>query len=387
MAEPVGVPYCFTLMLSLTPPPLTVMVAVRSDVEGLAAALTLTVPSPEPEAGETVNQVALLRTVQLVLELTENVSSSPPDTKKSEFEDTLKGPLDCVTLIFALKLPPLMVMVAVRSHAEELAAALTLTVPLPLPEAGETVNQLASLLTVQLALNWIVNVCSLTSDEKLSEFVDTLKGLLACVTLMVRVMPSPLTVTVAVRSDVKELIEDETVIVLSPEPEVGETESHDSLLLTFQRVLEVMENDFCSLEYEKLNDSSDTFREGSNSPCVMLIVCVIPSPLTVIVAVRWNLTAFSIAVIVTVPLPEPECVENSSQPSASSSQLTVQLVLDVTVNDASPPENGKASESGDTSNVGEGSDFSHPVIHVIPRKTSPMNPDRVIHHEVVFELL
>ena len=57
-------------VFELTPLPLTVTVALRELVDELAlVAVTVTVLSPEPLVGETVNQLALSDTVQLTLEL------------------------------------------------------------------------------------------------------------------------------------------------------------------------------------------------------------------------------------------------------------------------------------------------------------------------------
>jgi hypothetical protein len=60
------------LTVCVNPPPETVIVAVRSLVDGLAEAVTFTVPSLTPEAGETVAQDSELVTVQFVLEETVN---------------------------------------------------------------------------------------------------------------------------------------------------------------------------------------------------------------------------------------------------------------------------------------------------------------------------
>ena len=64
------------------------MVAVREAVEVLAEAVTVTVPSLFPEAGDTVNHDALLPTAQLVLDEMEKVRSPPSATKSNEEVDT-----------------------------------------------------------------------------------------------------------------------------------------------------------------------------------------------------------------------------------------------------------------------------------------------------------
>jgi hypothetical protein len=60
------------LTVCVIPPPETVIVAVRWPVDAFAEAVTVTVPSLVPEAGETVAQDSELTAVQPVLEETEN---------------------------------------------------------------------------------------------------------------------------------------------------------------------------------------------------------------------------------------------------------------------------------------------------------------------------
>ena len=97
-------PGCVTLMVwEVTPAPLTVIVAVRCVVPVLAAALTVIVPLLVPVAGETVNHVSLLPTVQFVFEVMSNVMFSVVEVKLSEVADIVKLGLsaspDCVTLM------------------------------------------------------------------------------------------------------------------------------------------------------------------------------------------------------------------------------------------------------------------------------------------------
>ena len=78
---------------------------------------------------------------------------------------------------------------------------------------------------------------------------------------MVRVVPPPLTVMIAVRCEVDE--EAVTLIVPLFEPEVGEIVSQDeSSLLTVQLVFEVIVNVFDSALFEKLNKDSETDKDG-----------------------------------------------------------------------------------------------------------------------------
>jgi hypothetical protein len=69
--------------------------------------------------------------------------------------------------------PPLTVTVAVRRLVVVLAAAVTLTVPLLLPEVGETVSHETSLSTVQLTLEVTVTGLGSPAAVKSSVAVDT----------------------------------------------------------------------------------------------------------------------------------------------------------------------------------------------------------------------
>ena len=68
---------------------------------------------------------------------------------------------------------PLTVIVAVLVVASLLVAAVTVITPSLLPEAGDIVIQLTSLLTVQLILDVIVNVFTSRSAVKLSKECET----------------------------------------------------------------------------------------------------------------------------------------------------------------------------------------------------------------------
>ena len=75
-------------MVGEIPPPLTVIVAVRWEVNEFAEAVTVTVLSLESEAGEIVSQDdGLLFTFQLVFEVIVNVFCSPEDKKLSDEGD------------------------------------------------------------------------------------------------------------------------------------------------------------------------------------------------------------------------------------------------------------------------------------------------------------
>ena len=173
-----------------------------------------------------------------------------------------------------------------------------------------------------------------------------------CDTSMVRVMPPPVTVTVAVLELVPVLAAAVTVIVALPEPDDWDTVSQVAdPLLTVQFVLEVMLNVFCSCPEEKLSEVSDTDRAGVGGPaCVTLIFSVFPAPVTVTVPIRSAEALLAAAVTVMVALFEPEDCESVSH--VYDPLLTVQFVLEVTVNVFDSPDSAKFSEVADTDRVG-----------------------------------
>ena len=160
---------------------------------------------------------------------------------------------------------------------------------------------------------------------------------------MVRVNPPPLTVMVAVRTDVDVLAVAVTVTVTatvpSLEPTVGETVSQDSLLEIDQFVLDVMVNGFCSPAVINLNESVETVKEvGISAACVAVMVCsATPDTLllTVIVAVRESVFVLATTVADTVSLFDPDDEETVSH---EASLLTVHLSLEVMENVFCSPE-------------------------------------------------
>ena len=77
-------------MVRVSPAPLTVMVAVRWDIDVLGVAVTVTVLLPEPIVEEAVSQDSIIEIAQLELDVIVNVFCSPAATKLNEFGDTVK---------------------------------------------------------------------------------------------------------------------------------------------------------------------------------------------------------------------------------------------------------------------------------------------------------
>ena len=192
---------CVTFMRLIDPNPLPVTPTIppRVDADGLAAAVRVTVPLFKPEDGVTVSQVRLLLTDQLVFDVTLNVLFSPTATKFSADSDKLKvaaTPACVIAMVCGVNPVPLTVIVAVRGNADGLASAVTVIVPVFVPDDAERVSHVAvPLLTVQFVLDVTVNELFPPAARKLSVAVDTVNDSnLACVTSTVREMPSPVTV-------------------------------------------------------------------------------------------------------------------------------------------------------------------------------------------------
>ena len=345
--------------------PLMVRVAVREVAPVLAEAVTFTVPSLEPDDGETVShEASLLPTVQLVLEAIVNDCCSPAAEKSIEVVEMYRAGVSvaatcCVMLTVRDDTPdPLTVTVAVREEAPVLAAAVMVTVPLFEPLAGETVSHEASLPTSQLVFELMLNDCCSPAAEKSRDVTDTVRAGVAaaasCVMLIVfDDTPVPLTTTVVVLWVAPVLTAAVNLTVPSLAPDDGETVSHEALLRTFQLMLALTVRDCCSPAELKLNGAVDTSNDGVNASCVMLTVLdPAPRPITVTVAVRDAAPVLAAAVTVTAPLPEPSTGETVSH--AGSLLLTIQLVLDVISNGCCPADDIKRREAVDT--VSDGMD-------------------------------
>ena len=145
------------------PPPLTVSVADRWVDDELLEAVTVIVPLEESEDGEMVShdsEPELLLTFQLTFDVTVTGFDSPEWIKLKEDGETSKLGAFCVTLIVCGITPGRLlstVMVADRSDDDVLVAAVTVIVPLFVPDDGDTVSHEALLLTDQLILDEIVN--------------------------------------------------------------------------------------------------------------------------------------------------------------------------------------------------------------------------------------
>jgi hypothetical protein len=197
-----GGPACITVTVRDTPPPVTVIVAVREEVDVLAWAVTVIVALLVLAHNDTDNQDALpLSIVQVELAEMVKVLCPPAYAKSSSVGETDRAVPACVTEMVRVIPPPLMVIVAVRWDTAVLAAAVMVIVALLEPVVVDSVSQEASpLLTVQLVLEVMVNVRGSPADEKFSDVVEMVRvAEPVCVTVMFRMILPPLMVIVAVR--------------------------------------------------------------------------------------------------------------------------------------------------------------------------------------------
>ena len=243
-------PCCVTATVREFPPPLTVIVAVRCDVAVLASAITVMVSLFEPEVGSSVSHVAEpLSTVQLVLEVIINVLFSPPAAKFMEAVDRVKVEAPaCVTAMVCEFAPALTVIVPVRCP-DVLAEALTVNVPEVVPEVGVSVSHVAEpLSTVQLVLELMVTVRLSAAVRKVSEEWETFNDEADWLRVMVRVIPPPLTVIVAVRAVWPVLLSAVIWTVPLFEPDVGVTVNHVSEpFVTVQSVFDSIVNGYVAV--------------------------------------------------------------------------------------------------------------------------------------------
>lgn len=151
-----------TFTVLVIPPPVTVIADVLLPILAVAVfTLAVTIPLPEPDVGLTVNHDALSLAVQVPFDVTETdwfTGLAAPWTAENVSEEGLSvivvdaGETVKVTGTDAVVVPTAVIVIvalyvpAVRAPV----AAVTLTVPLPVPEVGPSVSQLALSLADQV---------------------------------------------------------------------------------------------------------------------------------------------------------------------------------------------------------------------------------------------
>jgi hypothetical protein len=214
------------IVLSATPVPDIVIIAVLVAAKVLAVAVKVITPLLKPLAVPTVNHAWLLATVQLVFEVMLKLAVLfAADATLKVVVDRLRLAVaaSCVTIMVLSVTPvPDTVIVAILVAAKVLADAVKVIAPLLEPLEVPTVNHAWLLLTVQLVFEVILNVFVLLAVAATPKVVaDMLRLAVAasCVTIMVlSVMPAPVIVIAAVLVAAKVLAMAVKVIVPLLEP-------------------------------------------------------------------------------------------------------------------------------------------------------------------------
>jgi hypothetical protein len=236
------------IVLSATPVPDIVIIAVLVAAKVLAVAVKVITPLLKPLAVPTVNHAWLLATVQLVFEVMLKLAVLfAADATLKVVVDRLRLAVaaSCVTIMVLSVTPvPDTVIVAILVAAKVLADAVKVIAPLLEPLEVPTVNHAWLLLTVQLVFEVILKIAVLfAADATLKVVNDILRLAVAAswVTVMVlSATPVPDTVIVAVLVAAKVLADAVRVMAPLLEPETVPTVNHAWLLDTVQFVFEVI---------------------------------------------------------------------------------------------------------------------------------------------------
>jgi hypothetical protein len=136
-----------------------VRVPVLEAIVVFAAAVYVTVPLPTPFAGDAVSHVALLVAAQAhpPVVVTVNVPVPPAALIDARLGVKVKVQDEVPACTTATVWPPI-VIVPVRELGVVFAAAVYVTVPVPVPPPGDTVSQLLSLVVVHAQEDCVVTV-------------------------------------------------------------------------------------------------------------------------------------------------------------------------------------------------------------------------------------
>jgi hypothetical protein len=239
------------IVLSVTPVPDIVIVAVLVAAKVLVVAVMVIAPLLEPLAVPTVNHAWLLATVQLVFEVILKLAVLlAADATLKVVTDILRLAVAAswVTVMVLSATPvPDMVMMAVLVSAKVLAVAVKVIDPLLEPPAVPTVNHAWLLDTVQLVLDVMLKLAVLFAAEATLNVVVEMFRLAVvgtpCVTVIVfESAPIADRVIMAVRLVPKRFPFAMTVIEALFEPEPTLILNQGSLLVNVQLVFEIILN-------------------------------------------------------------------------------------------------------------------------------------------------
>jgi hypothetical protein len=284
--------------------PATVTVPVRGLVLVLAAMLTVADPPPLPEVGLTVIHAAPLDVVQPqpVGAVTVTVEAVPPastDSVVGEAENMQATPA-CVTVTDR----PATRAVPAREALPGLAVTVSVTVPLPLPDAGFTVIHDVPLDAVQPQPSGAVTAtlalpASASTDSEVGA-TENVQALPAWVTVTVW----PATVAVPVREPVLVLAATVNVTAPTPLPDAGPTVIHAAPLDAVQPHSDGLVTITDVLPAPAPADS--VVGETENVQPMPACVTVTDWPATVAVPVRGLAPVLAAYVSVTDPFPLPD---------------------------------------------------------------------------------
>jgi hypothetical protein len=168
--------------------------------------------------------------------------------------------------------------------------------------------------------------------------------------------PAAFTVTMPVRDDADVLALTLTVTVPLLLPPPGPTVNHETLAPSVHSVLDVTVNVFSSPAAVKSSEEAETERVGlgvdvADAWVIVIVFTSTPVALTLMVAARNDADVLASAATVTVPLLLPDA---GVMVNHATLALTVQFVLDVTVNVFSSPAAAKSRVGVDMERAGVG---------------------------------
>jgi len=208
-----------------------VSVAVRLAEDEFAVAAKVTVPGPVPLDGDTVTQLALLVADQVQPASVVTPTDPPPPAAATFCDVPLRANAHVAAAWVTVNVWPAIVRVAVRVVGDGFAVVVKVTVPDPVPLAGETVTQLALLVAVQVQPAREVRLTVPLPPPAATVWADDprLYGQDAesCETVTV----CPATVTVPVRGVATALAGRVRLTVAAPLPLAGETVIQLTLLV------------------------------------------------------------------------------------------------------------------------------------------------------------
>ena len=194
-------PSCVTLISQDFSPADIITLAVLLVVPVFAVTDSVSIPSPVPLDGDTVNQdVSSLEAVHDVFDVTVALVLPGDADWLHDIGDTISvADAFCVTVMALSIPPPAMVIVPVLLVVPIFSLADSVSIPLPVPLDDETVNQdISSLETVHDKFDVTITLVLPPDIGGFHDVGDTASIEAACVTVMVLVIPHTATVIVPV---------------------------------------------------------------------------------------------------------------------------------------------------------------------------------------------